>query len=263
MSNESIIYVNLIVHSVSEAVRDKVTKKLQGTVIPNPIVEKVGELTSNVTSKKYVAKALSEIVSKQIPVELKKKGIDAKMEETFRENTFVVLELKLIHVDTLILASQWTEASLSWILESIGAANKKTFEEQYLPKVLAGILTTTIPKVIGDEMSAKKIDAETKVCKSDEQSVYFFSTLNNLREKYLEEKRMNRNPINKLRKSLSSQSSTGDSIQSLNSMYSVDGDDESTIDTRSSKGSRSSRGSICSSRSKKKSRFHRRSNSVI
>jgi hypothetical protein len=129
-----------------------------------------------------------------------------------------------------------------------------------VPKVLAGILATIIPKMLGDEMSDKKIDAETKVHKASEQSIYFFSTLHKLREMHKDEKRINRNPIYQIKKRIGSQSSVGSgsahhrissqsslgndgSARSLNSLYSVDIEDDITVDTRGSYGSRGSRGS--------------------
>jgi hypothetical protein len=113
-----------------------VTKKLErAKVIPNSVVAHAAQTVSELTSKKYVAQALSDIICKQISVELKEKGIDARMEEVFRENTFVVLQLRLVHVDPLILASEWTEAAISWVLESIGASYRKSFEETYRKRV--------------------------------------------------------------------------------------------------------------------------------
>lgn len=254
LCNFVFLLFSFLVHSVSEAVRNQVTKKLErAKVIPTSVVAQAAQTASELTSKKYVAQALSDIICRQIPEELKKSGIEAKMEEVFRENTFVVLQLQLLHVDPLTLASEWTEAGISWVLESIGAQNRRTFEEKYLPKVLVGILATIIPRMLGDEMSDKKIDAETKVNKPSEQSLYFFETLNKLRTNHLDEKRINRNPINKLRKRISSQSSLGNnSTRSLNSLYSVDAEDELTVDTRGSKGSSRSRGSRGSKSTTKK-----------
>ena len=122
-------------------------------------------------------------------------------------------------------------------------------------------------------MLDKKIDAETKVHKASEQAIYFFSTLHKLRTMQLDEKRINRNLIKKIRKRMSSQSSAGNgshrkggsqsslgsvtlnrnnsqssfgngSQRSLNSMYSVIGvEDDETVSTIGSRGSRGSRGS--------------------
>mmetsp|Transcript_14776 Transcript_14776/g.41173 ORF Transcript_14776/g.41173 Transcript_14776/m.41173 type:complete len:149 (-) Transcript_14776:443-889(-) len=138
------------------------------------------------------------------------------------------------------------------------------------------MLASMMPQIIAETLSDKKIDAETKVNKASEQAVYFFSTLNKLRTTLADEKRSNRNPINKIRKKITSgssvsggshrragshtslgsislkrinsQSSIGTTSQrSLASMYSVEGlDDDKTVDTfgsRSSRGSRSSHAS--------------------
>ena len=122
-----------LVHSVSEAVKDHVTKKLErAKVIPNSMVAQAAQTASELfASPKYVAQTLSDRICKRIPEELKKKGIDARMEEVFRENTFAVLQLRLVHVDPLVLAAAWTGAGLSCFLDCIGASNRKIFEEEY------------------------------------------------------------------------------------------------------------------------------------
>lgn len=139
-----------------------------------------------------------------------------------------------------------------------------------------------MPDLIGENISDNKIDAETKVNKSTEQAIYFFSTLQNLRTQQLEERRTSRNPIKKIRTKMSSQSSltssgtshvrtnshssvgkvnpcrihsyvslvdlANTSQRSLNSMYSIDGpDDDKTVDTSGTQGSRSSRASCSKS----------------
>ena len=76
-----------------------------------------------------------------------------------------------------------------------------------VPKVLASIIATIIPQILGENIAYKKIDAETKVNKASDQAIYFFSTLNRLRMQS-DEKRFNRNPF-KIRKRMSSQSSMG------------------------------------------------------
>ena len=140
------------------------------------------------------------------------------------------------------------------------------------------MIAKLIPQILGENIANKKIDAETQVNKASEQAIYFFSTLQRLRIES-DEKRLNRNPIKKIRKSLGSvthrrvgsQSSFGSSSHrrtgsqssvinislkrinsqnsigtgsqhSLNSIYPVGdyiGDDNDTVATQSSRGSRS------------------------
>ena len=124
---------------------------------------------------------------------------------------------------------------------------------------MAGIIATIIPQILGENIADKKIDAETKVNRASEQAIYFFETLNTLRMRSEEKK--SRNPINKIRRRMSSQSSVGSgsrgsekahrrknssfsmkrvgsqssnaSNRSLNSIYSVDEGDDSTVATTS------------------------------
>ena len=127
-----------------------------------------------------------------------------------------------------------------------------------VPKKVAGIIATIIPQILGENIANKKIDAETKVNRASEQAIYFFETLNTLRMRSEEKK--SRNPINKIRRRMSSQSSVGSgsrgsqrahrrtgsysmkrvgsqnsnaSNRSLNSIYSVDEGDDSTVATTS------------------------------
>lgn len=74
--------------------------------------------------------------------------------------------------------------------------------------MLTSTIAVIIPEVLGINIASKKIDAETKVNKASEQASYFFKTLNRLRTE-TDEKRSNRNPILKIRKRISSQSSVG------------------------------------------------------
>eukprot|EP00534_Pseudo-nitzschia_fraudulenta_P007347 CAMPEP_0201191316 /NCGR_PEP_ID=MMETSP0851-20130426/142093_1 /ASSEMBLY_ACC=CAM_ASM_000631 /TAXON_ID=183588 /ORGANISM="Pseudo-nitzschia fraudulenta, Strain WWA7" /LENGTH=109 /DNA_ID=CAMNT_0047477435 /DNA_START=62 /DNA_END=388 /DNA_ORIENTATION=+ len=109
MSNDSsVLYVNVIVRSGSEAIKNHVTKKLERSkLIPTSMVAQAAQTASELASPKYVTQAMSEEICKRIPQQLKKKGIVAKMEDVFRENTFAVLELRVVYVDPLTLASAW------------------------------------------------------------------------------------------------------------------------------------------------------------
>lgn len=207
-SKSSILYVNVIVHSVSEAIKRHVTKKLErAKVIPNSMVAQAAITASELASPKHVTQALSDEICRRMPENLRKRGIYSKMEFVFQESTFAVLELRLIYVDPLAFVSAWSEAGISCFLDCIGASNRKYFEEEYLPKVLASMIATEIPQILGESIADKKIDAETKVNKASDQAIYFFSTLNKVRMQADEKKR--KNPIKKIRKRMSGQSSVG------------------------------------------------------
>ena len=131
----------VLVRSVSEAIKNHVTKKLErAKLIPNSMVAQAALTASELASPKHVTQALSDEICRQMPEELKKKGIYSKMEFVFQENIFAVLELRLIYVDPLALVSAWSEAGISWFLDCIGAPNRK-----YLENILKN---TTVSQIL-------------------------------------------------------------------------------------------------------------------
>ena len=74
-----------------------------------------------------------------------------------------------------------------------------------VPNMLTKVLAATIPSMLQEKISDKKIEAETKVLRAQDQSVYFFSRLNQLRAAQGDERR-NRNPIKTIRRRMSSSS---------------------------------------------------------
>ncbi|KAL3910041.1 MAG: hypothetical protein SGILL_007847, partial [Bacillariaceae sp.] len=126
-SNGHILYLNLI-----EAVKERVTKKLEKAVIvPNAVINQAAQRASGMTSPSYVAQALSQTLCKKLPEKLQKNGVTVKMEEVYRENNFVVLQLHVIHVDPLTMASSWTVTGIGWILDSMSASFRQLFEDEY------------------------------------------------------------------------------------------------------------------------------------
>ncbi|KAG7342030.1 hypothetical protein IV203_007122 [Nitzschia inconspicua] len=207
---DKILYLNLIIHDVTEAVKARVSKKLERAVmIPNAVKAQAATRAGHMTSPKYVAQALAQSLCKKIPENMQKQGVTVELEEAFREHTFVVLQLKIKHVNPLtIMTSAWTEYGLSWILESIGPSNRRFVEDCYLPNMVTSLLAATVPKMLAEKMSDKKIDAETKVLRAAEQALYFYEKLNELRSSDHWDQRFTLNPIKTIYKRMSSSSTT-------------------------------------------------------
>jgi hypothetical protein len=94
-----------------------------------------------------------------------------------------------------------------------------------VPNLITNILAGTIPTTLDEKMADKKIDAETRVLKANDQAIFFFTKLNQLRAAQVDEKRERRNPIKNIRKRMSSGagSSVGSgSLRSEDDDYSVD-----------------------------------------
>lgn len=132
-SDKNILYLNLAIGDISEAIKERVTKKLErAVVIPHVVIDRAAQKASDMTSPRVVAQALGQALCKQFPKELQKKGITAEMEEVFRELTFVVLQLRILHVDPMLLASSWLSGGFAtMLLQTIGADNRKYFEADY------------------------------------------------------------------------------------------------------------------------------------
>jgi hypothetical protein len=123
----------IIVHNVTEAVKARVSKKLERAVmIPNAVKNQAAQQAGQLTSPKYVTHILAQTLCKKVPENLQKQGVTVQMDEVFREHTYVVLQLNIKHVNPLtMISSAWTETSLSWLLDSMGASNRKKVEEGY------------------------------------------------------------------------------------------------------------------------------------
>jgi hypothetical protein len=73
--------------------------------------------------------------------------------------------------------------------------------------MVTSLLAATVPKMLEEKMSDKKIEAETKVLRSKEQSIYFYKKLKELRSTDQWDQRFNLNPIKTIYRRISSSSS--------------------------------------------------------
>lgn len=71
---------------------------------------------------------------KQIPEEMKKKGVTVRMQEIFREGTYIVFQLRVVHVDTMILTNHRMQSFsdfVQWFMTSVGKEWQETIEGEY------------------------------------------------------------------------------------------------------------------------------------
>mmetsp|Transcript_48733 Transcript_48733/g.117896 ORF Transcript_48733/g.117896 Transcript_48733/m.117896 type:complete len:338 (-) Transcript_48733:204-1217(-) len=212
-NDKNILYINIRIQNVSEAVKERVTKKLErAVVIPNAVIDRAAQRASNNVAPKSVAETLSQILCKIFPKELEKKGIQAIVEEVFRESSFVVLQLRVQHVDPITLAASWfSGGGISWFLQTIGADNRKYFEDDYLPTMLTTLLVDYIPQLLEERMVDKKIEAETKVLKAEDQAPYFFGKLAQVRQ----EEKSGGGTLKKFRRAFSNMTVSSDRSSSV------------------------------------------------
>jgi hypothetical protein len=222
-----------LVRDGSEAVKARVSKRLEKSIFLRPVKNHAAQAASDLTTPKMVVQQLSQQMMRKLPKKMKEKGLTVEMEEVFREGPFVVLQLQVIHVDTVALAARKSKeddalsSMIQWFLNLMGAGYQKNLEEDYCmflgtlfamwdPGLLSGLLTlprfsvpkqvmkhlaVEMPAMLEEKMASKKVEAETKVLDGKSQARYFYSKLKEVRE--LEEIRKNKNPIRKIRKKMS------------------------------------------------------------
>lgn len=86
------------------------------------------------------------------------------------------------------------------------------FSPDAVPNMVTSLLAATIPKMLQEKMSDKKIEAESKVLRSREQSVYFYKKLSEMRETDNWDQRFTLNPIKTICKRMSSSSSSSSGV---------------------------------------------------
>jgi hypothetical protein len=115
------------------------------------------------------------------------------------------LQIRVLHVDPITLAASWfSGGGISWFLQTIGADNRKYFEDDYLPSTLTSVLVEYVPTLLQERMSDKKIEADTEVLKAEDQAAYFFSKLSQVRQ----EDKQRGSTMKKFRRAFSSMSAS-------------------------------------------------------
>ena len=126
-----------IVQDGTAAVKARVEKHL--SKLPNPLKRHAARQASGLATSGMVAQYLSQRMITKLPRKMKEKGVTIKLEEVFREGPYIVLELEVIHVDSIALTGNkhypdMTDAiswMVQWFLEAMGPDFQKSIEEDY------------------------------------------------------------------------------------------------------------------------------------
>ena len=96
------------------------------------------QAASEFSTPTRVAKKLGRQIAKTLPGILKDKGLTVNVSEVFREGPFVVMQLKVLHVDPIVASeakrrdqgkdpNEWIE----WAWQYLGSANQQKIEADY------------------------------------------------------------------------------------------------------------------------------------
>lgn len=121
----------MLVEDGTEAVKAKVAKRLK--MLPVNVQNKAAKTASELTTPKRLAKQVSPELLRRVPARLKQKGVTVDMEEIFREGPYIVFQLRVLHVDSVILAEDLMGCStiVRWLVGSVGQGLQRTMEEEY------------------------------------------------------------------------------------------------------------------------------------
>ena len=194
-----------VVHDASEAVKAKVTEKVELSKLPKIFkgiaIKRAGEIVSKRITPSKVAEKMGTKLCEKVPEKMKEKGLTVELEEVFREGPFIVLQLQVQHVDVVMLEKVRAEENASvldeededaatktvagtlieWSLKLIGANNQKMIEESFLPAKVQAKLEKALGTMMGEKLEEKQIKADINVVKEEMQARFFFAQLKEVR----------------------------------------------------------------------------------
>ena len=80
-----------------------------------------------------LAQQVSSKLLRKVSMKMKEKGVTVGMEEIFREGPYIVFQLRVSHVDTVVLTHTLKVISglVQWLVTSLGKDFQRTTEKEY------------------------------------------------------------------------------------------------------------------------------------
>lgn len=209
-----VLYINILLHDASEAVKDKVAAKVKKSRIPFPLKESVANRAAALMTWDTLSTA-SKVVDKMgprlchdIPTKMSKKGIQVHVENVYSEGNYLVLELQVQHVDAIVMAEAKPKRDRkndhTWSLTSglfhgaftvMGSKNRNSLERDLLPSIVQYKLSVSIREMMQAKLTAKKMTADIEIQQEEKQARFFFQMLKAVREATENAKTMKREPV--------------------------------------------------------------------
>lgn len=209
------------VHDASEAIKAKVKAKVEDSKLPKQIKGAVANTAGKLASKKVkpsmMAGKMAKKLENKLPPEMKKKGLTVSLESVFEEANYFVLELNVLHVDSVAIEKNMREASadvtkdddqtslvgtmLQWSLSLMGQDNQRKLEEDFLPAKVQAKLGEQMMAVMEEKFEDMKLKAEVQILKEEKQARYFYSKIRGIRAAAAEER--NAGPLKEFRRKFS------------------------------------------------------------
>lgn len=196
-----VLYINILVHDASEAVKDEVANKVKKSRIPFPLKESVANraaarITWDLSMASKVVDMMGPRLCQEIPIKMSKKGIQVHVDNVFTEGNYLVIELQVQHVDAIVMSEakhkkqeqdQHNGAGALFfksVFTVIGVENQASLEREVLPNILQRKVSVSIREMMKEKLTEKKMAADVEILKEEKQARYFFQTLRQVREVY-------------------------------------------------------------------------------
>lgn len=103
-------------------------------MLPKGVKERAAKRASRVTPCRVVAKELSQELLTNLPSLMKEKGVTINVQESFREDSFFVLELRVVGVDMVELTKSEFDylcGFVTWMVDCLGEGVQRSIEKDY------------------------------------------------------------------------------------------------------------------------------------
>ena len=195
-----VLYINILIHDASEAIKHEVAAKVKKSRIPGPLKESVANraaarITWDLSTANKVIDKLGPRLCKEIPIKMRRKGIHVHVESVYSEGNYLVQEIQVQHVDAIVMAEArnksvekdreegtLTSSLFKGMYTVIGVQNQASLERDVLPNIVQRKVSVSICEMMQEKLAEKKMTADVRVLQEDKQARYFFNTLRTVRE---------------------------------------------------------------------------------
>lgn len=157
------------------------------------LAKRAGKIASDMVTATKIVEKMAPKMCLDMPTKMKAKGLTVEVEEAFREGPFFVLQMQVVHVDTVIMAeaSALRDAEdkdavsvqcLKQFFGVIGSKHQDSLETKYLPRIIQSKMHSSMGEKLTEELAEKGMEAEAEVLPEAQQARFFFPMLQQIRE---------------------------------------------------------------------------------
>jgi hypothetical protein len=103
-------------------------------MLPERVKNRAAKRAGKLTKPRRIAQQVSRKMLKKIPDGMKEKGVTVDMEEIFLEGPYIVFQMRVVHVNALVLTNDRMESFsdfVQWFMASVGEDWQQTIEGEY------------------------------------------------------------------------------------------------------------------------------------